>query len=69
MINEIAENIGVLAQFGKAGLRPRVFVWEKRRYNVTQITAAWVEKEGLYSHHHFSVQTDGANAYERSKGA
>ena len=62
--SEIAENIDVLVQFGRDGLRPRVFIWEKRRYDITRINASWTEREGLYRQYRFSVQTDGANVYE-----
>ncbi len=63
-IAEIAANIDVLAQFGKGGLRPRVFVWERRRHTITTITASWVEPAGHSKFYHFAVQTDGANVYE-----
>ena len=38
MISKIADNIQVLAEFGPKGIKPRVFVWERRRRTVTQIT-------------------------------
>ena len=68
MISEIADNIQVLAEFGPKGIKPRVFVWERRRHTVTQITAAWEEREGTHRRLNFAVQTDGANVYELSFG-
>ncbi|MGE5527741.1 MAG: hypothetical protein ACM3X6_01180 [Patescibacteria group bacterium] len=64
MIAEIAANIEVLAQFGRGGLRPRLFVWERRRHTISRVTAAWSEREGAHQRHYFAVQTDGANLYE-----
>ena len=64
MINELAENIDVLAEFGRNGLRPRVFVWEKRRHTITQITANWPEPNGATKFYMFACMTDGANVYE-----
>lgn len=64
MINEIADNIKVIASFGPDGVKPLIFLWEKRRYTVTQVTATWTQSEGLYKEYLFAVQTDQANVYE-----
>lgn len=63
---EINERIEVLAAFDRVGLRPRLFVWGKRRYPVARVTAAWTQPEGFFRRYHFAVLTDGANLYELS---
>ena len=64
MISEIAENIDVVAQFGRKGFQPRIFVWEKRRHTVSKVTVTWTSPNGASCLYHFAVQTDGANTYE-----
>ena len=66
MPTEIATDIKVLAEFDQGSIKPRVFMWEKRRHNVSQVHAAWSEREGIHRVHYFSVQTqeDGVNSYE-----
>ena len=66
MPNEINERIDVLASFDLHGLRPRLFVWGKRRYPVTRITATWTQPQGLFRRFFFAVQTDRADIYEIS---
>ena len=65
MLTSISADIKVLAEFDQRAIKPRVFIWEKRRHNVSQVHAAWSEREGIHRVHYFSVQTqDGVNSYE-----
>ncbi len=67
MIAEIAANIRVIAEFGPKGIRPRLFIWERRRHTVNKITADWEEREGAHRRLYFAVQTEEsgeANVYE-----
>lgn len=65
MINEIAADIRVVAEFHQGRVQPRIFAWDRRRYDVTQINAAWSDRDGIWLIHRFSVQTaEGDNLYE-----
>ncbi len=64
MTSEIDEPVDVIASFGRKGVQPRLFVWAKRRYAVSRVTASWTEPAGFFRRHHFTVLTDGANLYE-----
>ena len=64
MVSEIDDHVDVLASFGRKGFQPRLFVWERRRYPITRVTAAWVEREGRFRRFFFAVIADGANLYE-----
>lgn len=64
MISEIASEVEVIAAFTGRGCRPRIFIWEGRRYDVRRVTASWSEREGAYRRHYFAVQTGGADTYE-----
>lgn len=52
--------VGALFRGGR--ILPCMFVWQKRRYKIKEITCFWKEKNGTDELYHFSV-TDGINLY------
>ncbi|MFC2061322.1 hypothetical protein ACFLUV_02310 [Elusimicrobiota bacterium] len=62
---DINEPVKVGAVFENARVRPRWFIWKKRKYNLKKITYDWVEKDGEKKYLCFSVW-DGENLYEIS---
>jgi len=63
MYELIEEPIYVGAIFRGDNIRPRWFVWKKRKYPVREITFSWREKKGDETLIYFSV-SDGVNLYE-----
>jgi hypothetical protein len=59
----IDEIIDVGAVFGKAGIKPKWFVWEGRKYALKEVAYTWKDTEGNSVIMHFSV-TDGATQFE-----
>jgi hypothetical protein len=62
----IGENISVMASFGLSyKIRPVRFKWNKRLFEVKEITYTWQTKEGQNRIYHFSI-SDGKTLYELS---
>ena len=61
----INEPIDVGAVFGKDRIRPKWFVWKKRRYDIKETTFTWKDREGEAVIIYFAV-TDGATSFELS---
>jgi len=59
-INEI---IDVGAVFSKDRIKPKWFVWKKRKYAVKETTYTWKDRAGEAILIHFSV-SDGATLFE-----
>jgi hypothetical protein len=57
--------VGVVFDPGKqrAAVRPKWFVWNNRKYRITEITYTWHNRQGEAALVHFSV-SDGANLFE-----
>ncbi len=60
---EPGDPIEVGAVFRRGKLIPRCFVWQQRKYPITEVTYYWQDKEGEAVLHFFSV-TDGVNLYQ-----
>jgi len=69
MYEEIDEPIDVIAEFavdpkrGTTKMRPVSFIWQKRDYEISEITFIWQAKEGDTKYLYFAAQ-NGANTYE-----
>lgn len=59
----LCEKIKVGAIFNDAGVAPKWFVWQKRKYEIQKITYAWKTKEGEAVLYNFST-TDGVNVFQ-----
>ncbi len=64
-LKEIHETIKVGAVFQGDRIVPKWFVWEGRKYTVSEVNYNWSDRVGAEKLHCFSV-TDGANNYELS---
>jgi len=62
---EINEIIDVGAVFTKKHIKPKWFIWQKRKYPVKETTYTWDEDVGSARIIHFSV-TDGSTLFEIS---
>ncbi|MCX5781328.1 MAG: hypothetical protein NT145_01280 [Elusimicrobia bacterium] len=62
---EINEIIDVGAVFSKKHIKPKWFIWQKRKYLITETTYTWDEDVGSERIIHFSV-TDGSTLFEIS---
>ncbi|MFC1501364.1 hypothetical protein ACFL58_02820 [Elusimicrobiota bacterium] len=61
----INEFVDVGAVFGKKCIKPKWFIWNKKKYLITEITYTWADKEGETKIIHFAV-TDGSTLFELS---
>lgn len=59
MVEVIEEPIDVVASFRRGLMRPALFTWQKRRYNVRAITLAWKENDGQFRRYYFAVVPAG----------
>lgn len=72
----INENVKVYAiyregtdrEFPHSKLRPVMFIWRNREYQVQDITYVWREAQGQSEVYHFTV-SDGASVFELSYNA
>ncbi len=62
---EINETIDVGAVFTKKQIKPKWFIWQKRKHIITETTYIWDEDAGSIRIIHFSV-TDGSTLFEIS---
>lgn len=65
MIEQILEPVDVLASFSGGRIKPRVFLWRKRKFKIENINLAYMARDGRNAIHFFSV-TAGTNAYKLS---
>ena len=63
MYEVIEEPIYVGAIFKGNKIRPRWFIWNKRKYPIREVTFSWRDKRGEENLLYFSV-SDGVNIYE-----
>jgi hypothetical protein len=64
---QIEEKISVGAIFGSATggkLKPLWFFWNKRKYQIKEVTYGWMTKEGKATVYHFSVKDENDNLFE-----
>ncbi len=62
----IGEHISVIASFGLPyKIRPMRFKWNRRLFELKEITYKWETREGQTRFYHFSV-SDGKTLYELS---
>ncbi len=64
-LKEVHETIKVGAVFQGDRIVPKWFVWEGRKYTISEVNYNWSDRAGAEKLHCFSV-TDGANNYELS---
>lgn len=64
MIEEIGENIDVVAAFTGGKIMPMLFSWHNRRYYNLKVESTWNEKEGESKLVHIMVTADSPNQYE-----
>ncbi len=64
MIEEIDDQIDVVAVFSSGKVSPLLFSWRNRRYSNLKTSSMWMDSEGDAKRVHFSVITDSANLYE-----
>ncbi|MBN2407079.1 MAG: hypothetical protein JXJ19_05230 [Elusimicrobia bacterium] len=64
-ITDINEPVKVGAVFENSRIRPKWFVWKKKKYILRKITYDWVDSSRGDKHLCFSVW-DGRNMYELS---
>lgn len=64
VIEEIGEDVKVLASFVNGKLQPVIFKWRNRTYQPLTIASSWSDYEGQFKRVYFSVLTDQSNLYE-----
>jgi hypothetical protein len=63
---DIGETISVIASFGLPyKIRPVRFNWNKKLFEIKEITYTWITREGQGRIYHFSI-SDGTTLYELS---
>lgn len=65
MIEQVREKVDVLASFAGGQIRPRAFLWKKRRYNLEKINLAYRARDGRDVVYFFTV-SDEDNSYKLS---
>jgi hypothetical protein len=63
MYEVIEEPIQVGAIFKGSKIRPRWFIWKRRKYPIREITFRWKDRKGEEILLYFTV-SDGVNIYE-----
>ncbi|MFB0525929.1 MAG: hypothetical protein ACETVO_00485 [bacterium] len=63
MYEVIEEPIQVGAIFKGSKIKPRWFIWKKRKYPIRDVTFRWQDRKGEETLLYFSV-SDGVNTYE-----
>ncbi len=74
--HRISEKVKVYALYQETGdrkfphdkLRPTVFIWRNREYQVKEVTYVWREIQGQAEVYHYTV-TDGTNVFELAYNA
>ena len=66
MIEKIQEPIEVLTKFVEGTIEPLRFRWRGRVFTVSEITGAWIKKDGERRTHFFSVGVGSRDYYELS---
>ncbi len=64
MIEDIGDNIDVVAAFTNGKILPILFSWRNRRYINLKVASTWNEKEGESKLVHMTVTADSPNQYE-----
>ncbi|MFC2048831.1 hypothetical protein ACFLR5_01260 [Elusimicrobiota bacterium] len=62
---EIGEPIKVGAVFDNSRIKPKWFIWNRKKYSISEITYNWVDKNRGIKHYFFSAW-DGKDLYELS---
>jgi len=65
MYNEINEPILVGVIFSSGRIIPRFFIWNRRKYQIQEVTYFWRSKNGSFPVFHFAV-TSYDSVYEIS---
>jgi len=65
MYNEINEPILVGVIFSSGKIIPRFFIWNRRKYQIQEVTYFWRSKAGAFPVFHFAV-TSYDSVYEIS---
>jgi len=65
MIEQVEEPVDVLASFSGGQVRPRVFLWRRRKYKIDTVNLAYSARDGRDPVFFFAV-SDGTNSYKLS---
>lgn len=65
MVEQVMENVDVIASFSGGKIRPRAFLWRKRKYTIESVNLAYLGRDGRDPIYYFAV-SDGANAFKLS---
>ena len=65
-MQNVGEDISVLARFVPGGFEPVRFIWEGRPRKVKQVTGRWAEHDGQYRIYHFALVSETDTFYEIS---
>lgn len=65
-VTKIYEPVQVLAVFACNRIKPKAFIWNGRKYNITDVTCTWKSDRGVARVYHFAAVTNAANTYELS---
>ena len=64
MVTEIGEKIKVGAVFSDGHLRPEVFFWQKRRYEIRKVFGAYHDFVGRAKRLHYAVGCGSEDVFE-----
>ena len=66
MVQEIGENISVIARFRENRFEPVRFKWQGRLHRIRTVTGRWSEHDGQYKIYRFAVVSEADSFYELS---
>ena len=64
MIEEIGEEIDVIARFQGGKIAPVKFRWTGETYFVVRVPFKWLSREGSFTQFHFSVMETSGDVFE-----
>ena len=64
MIEDVGEEIGVIAQFQKGKITPLKFHWSGQTYFVVKVPFKWLSRDGDFPQFHFSVLATSGDIFE-----
>ncbi len=66
MIQQIQEKIDVMASFVRGGIRPRAFIWNRRRFDLKSISLTYRGRDGRDTILFFNVSDREDNCFKLS---
>ena len=67
LVEDLDEQITVRADFSSGSIKPQAFKRAGRLYRVDTINAHWIERQGTYPFHCFSVEVGDETCFLRLK--